>query len=127
MAPLRNRSSGHTQVYIISSEDWKDISDNTYKALEVARRLGIFSKDADSERLAGDIRRKIAFLDSGGQLDTRLIAVTDSASLVGPYTLLEGNRRLIAFITRNSFQGNKIYLGYSPDVRHYWWARKTYK
>jgi len=115
-----------SKFYIISSEDWRDISAHTYRALDVVQRFRLNSENPDAQRLATDILQKVAFLNSGGQLDTRLIAVTDSPSLLGPYTFLEGNRRLVAFMSRNSVEGSEIYLGHSLDVRHYWWARKTY-
>ena len=79
-------------LFIISSDDWSDISGGTFLVSEVAARINSHSNDKDSIRIASDIRKKISFLESGGQLDSRLIMVTNSPTLTSPFTLIEGNK-----------------------------------
>lgn len=115
------------RIFIISSDDWTDISGGTFRVSDVAHRVDLPSSNADTNRLAGDIRGKLNHLDSGGQLDQRLIGITDSPSLFGPFTLIEGNRRSAVFYRRNLLVGSLIFVGYSPLVVDCTWTRHTYR
>ena len=115
------------RLYIISSDDWSDISGGTFLASEVAVRLDTKSNNADTIRIANDIRKKLNYIDSGGHLDSHLVAITNSPSLTGPFTLLEGNRRCVAFYLRRTLIGSEIFVGFSPAVVECKWARHTYR
>jgi len=115
------------RLFIISSDDWTDISGGTFRVSKVAHRLDLPSSSADTNRLAGDIRCKLSHLDSGGHLDQRLIGITDSPSLFGPFTLIEGNRRSATFCHRGVLVGSLIFVGYSPLVVDCSWTRHTYR
>ena len=114
-------------LFIISSDDWSDISGGTFRISEVAARIDSHSNDDNSIRIANDIRKKISFLESGGQLDSKLIIVTDSPKLTCPFTIIEGNRRCVAFYQRNALVGCSVFIGFSPEIVNYCWARHTYR
>ncbi len=114
-------------LYIISSDDWTDISGGTFRVSDVAPRIASPSNCNDSIRIASDIRNKISHLESGNQLDSRLILVTDSPSLTGPFTLIEGNKRCVAFYLRETLIGCSVFVGSSPNIKSYFWARHTYE
>lgn len=114
-------------LFIISSSDWTDISGGSFRVVDVASCVDLPTKNADTKRIGDNIRKKLAFLDSGGRLDTGLIAVTDSLDLTGRFTLIEGNRRSVSFTLRESLVGCMIYTGVSPSISNYKWARKTYR
>ena len=113
-------------LFIISSDDWSDISGGTFRVADVAARLDSHSNNEDSIKIASNIRNKINYLNSGEQLDSRLILVTDSPSLTGPFTLIEGNKRCVTFALRNTLAGKSFFVGCSPKIVDYWWARHTY-
>ncbi len=115
------------RLFIISSDDWTDISGGMFRVIDVAARLDVPSAQADTIRLGGDIRSKIEYLDMGGKLDTQLISITDSPSLFGPFTFIEGNRRSVTFLRRGTLIGSSIFLASSPDVVDCVWASHTYR
>lgn len=114
------------QLFIISSGDWTDISGGTFRVIDVVRRLYIQSSNPDTQRICNDIQEKIKFLDSGGEFDTRLIAVTNCPELKGPFTFIEGNRRSVTLCARKDIVGCHIFLGTSPAIRDYGWAHKSF-
>ena len=116
------------RLFVISSDDWAGISEGSFKVTDVARRLtDLQSSDEETKRIAQDIVNKIAYIESGGPLDTLLIAITDSPSLYGPFTLIEGNKRAVAFAHRNTLVGCSFFVGYSPCVVNCLWTRHTYR
>jgi len=114
------------RLYIISSGDWSDISDGTYRVRNVVNNLNQQSTNLNTQRIIADIRKKMEFLDGGGELDTRLIAVTNLQDLSGPFTFIEGNRRSVTFFARNAIVGCHIYIGVSSEIISYGWARKSF-
>ena len=114
------------RLFIISSDDWTDISGGTFRVLDVVNRLNLRSENPDTQRIINDIRKKMKFLDSGGELDTRLIAVTNCPDLGGPFTLIEGNRRTVTFCVRKAIVGCQIFVGTSPAIISYGWARQSF-
>ena len=116
------------RLFIISSDDWTDISKRSFQVVHVARRrTDLQSSNKDTKRIAQNIDDKIAYIESGGQLDTLLIAITDSPSLYGPFTLIEGNKRAVAFARQNTLAGSLFFVGYSPCVVDCVWTRHTYR
>jgi hypothetical protein len=115
------------KLFIISSIDWADISGGTFRMTDVAARLDNPSTNVHTIRIASDIHDKLSFLSSGGNLDSQLVSITDSPSLFGPFTLLEGNRRSVTFFLRNTLVGSLIFVGYSPNVVDNKWSRYTYR
>lgn len=115
------------RLFIISSDNWMDISGERFRVADVVGRLDTPSVNTDTVRIGDDIRRKIAHVNSGGQLDPRLIVITDSPSLFGPFTLIEGNRRAVTFQRCGTLVGSSIYVGHSPAVVDCVWARHTYR
>jgi len=115
------------RLFVISSDDWADISGGTFRVSDVANRVEVQSSCPDTIRIAEDIRCKISSVDTGRELDRRLIGITDSPSLFGPFTLIEGNRRSATFYRRGLLVGSLVYIGYSPLVVDCFWARHTYR
>lgn len=116
-----------SSMFIISSGDWTDISGGTFRVLDVASRLNAQSDNADTRRLASDIKKKCDHLSKGGELDSKLIAVTHDTALNGPITFIEGNRRSVAFTVNKSLIGKLIFVGASPSIVTYKWAQMTYR
>ena len=114
------------RLFIISSEDWSDISGGSFRAADVEARLDLPTKQQDTLRIANSIRGTINYLKSGGQLDSQLIAITDNPSLLGPFTLMEGNHRCVAFIRCGILTGRSFFVGYSPATTACLWTRHTY-
>lgn len=114
------------RLFIISSIDWTDITGGTFRVTDTVGRLHLQSSNPDTQRLSKDIRKKMTFLDVGGELDTRLIAVTNCPELTGPFTLIEGNRRSVAFCAREELVGRRIFVGVSSAIRDYRWAKKSF-
>jgi len=113
------------KLFIISSDDWKDISDNTFKVLRVSENINKQSINKDTQRLSEDIKRKINFINSGGKLDNTLFLVAVSED--GPFTLIEGNRRAVAFNFLNIIMDCPVFLGISLEMNKYLWARYSFK
>ena len=84
-------------MFILSSGDWYNMSGGSFRVNDVVSRFDLDLEDQDSVRIMEDIRSKIAFLESGKLLDSKLIAVTHDSALNGPFTFIEGNRRSVAF------------------------------
>lgn len=114
------------QLFIISSGDWADISDGTFRVLDVVSRLNLRSDNPDTQRIANDIHKKVEFLNTGRKLDTQLIAVTNSPDLDGPFTIIEGNRCSVALCVCTAIVGCQIFIGTSSDIINYKWAKKSY-
>lgn len=114
------------QLFIISSGDWTDISKGTFSVLDVVNHLNIQSENSDTIRIIKDIRKKMEYLDTGGKLDTQLIAVTNCPDLKGPFTIIEGNRRSVTLCERKELVGCIFFIGTSPDITKYVWAQKSF-
>ena len=114
------------KMFIISSSDWADISGSSFRVSDVASRLNNVSSNKESQRIATDINKKLAYLADGHELDTKLIAVTHDDSLIGPFTFIEGNRRSVVFTINKSMVGKQIFVGVSSKITEYIWAKKTY-
>ena len=116
---------GH--LYIISSRDWIALTNKTFRVIDAARNLDKYNNDQKQDRIITDIREKIRFLESGGKLDHSLITITDSPSLSGPFSIIEGNRRSVAFVYRRMLLGRSIFVGTSPAVVDCKWAKAPYR
>jgi hypothetical protein len=114
-------------MYILSSGNWDIISNGTFRVKDVVRGFELGLEDRGSAKIINDIRDKIAFLESGNVLDSKLIAVTHDDALCGPFTLIEGNHRSIAFTYLETLVGSTIYIGVSSLIRDYSWACKSYQ
>jgi hypothetical protein len=112
------------KMYIIFSADWEGISRRTYLADVVRKNVNKMFFNQDSIRIANDIKKKINYLETGGILDTRLILIADNPS--GPFTVIEGNRRSVAFLSLNRLLKIQVYLGISDNVKVSRWARGMY-
>lgn len=114
------------RLHVISSRDWSDISNGTFQVMHVVLNLNALPKNKDSQRIGNNIRKKLRFLKSGGQLDTRLIAVANGTAADCPITLIEGNRRAVALAVRQQLSGQHIFLGISPQIIDYLWAKRSF-
>ena len=113
------------KLFIISSSDWTDISNGTFKVLDVAAKIKseIVSDNKDTVRLETDILKKINFINCGGSLDPVLFLVAPTVD--GNFTLIEGNRRAVVFSLLNRIIECPVFLGLSTDILKYNWARKS--
>jgi len=115
------------KLFIISSSDWNDISGGSFKVINVVNRLNENFTEEESIEKIKDIDCKKKFLNSGGLLDTKLIAVTDSLGLDNKITFIEGNKRSVLLCELNKMIGNRIFVGVSQRVIDYHWTRYTYR
>lgn len=113
------------KIYIISSDDWNDISKFTFLAKSVSENFNNVFLNQDSIRISDNIKNKVSFLSNGGEMDTKFILVTDN--IYGPYTILEGNKRTVTLLYLNKLIGTNIYLGVSERIKDYIWARYMYR
>jgi hypothetical protein len=114
------------RLYVISSQDWHHISGRTFRVLDAARNIENNSGDIKPLHIIENIREKVRFIKSGGELDRGLITITDSPSLSGPFTIIEGNRRSVAFACCRMLSGNTVFVGTSPGVVDCTWAKAPY-
>jgi len=115
------------QLFVISSRDWYSLTNGTFRVINAVRNIEDETSNKRPVRLIKDIREKVRFLKSGGDLDRGLITITDSPSLSGPFSIIEGNRRSIAFGCRRMLIGSIIFVGTSPGVVDCTWAKSPYK
>ncbi|MDO8460225.1 MAG: hypothetical protein Q7S74_03895 [Nanoarchaeota archaeon] len=112
-------------LHIISSGDWKEISEGTFLVEKVVKNLDNNSTDENTIRISKDIKSKVDFLESGENLDTRLVLVSNNTE--NPFTIIEGNRRSVAFLLLGQLVGKEVYLGMSNSMNSYVWAKHSYE
>ena len=115
------------RLFIITSGDWTEISGGTFRVADVAARLDLPRMNADTLRISNDIKGKMEYLEGGGELDTKLIAVSHDSELRGPFTFIEGNRRSVALHRLGQLEGTSIYVGLSSSIVDYPWAKAAYR
>ena len=108
-------------LFIISSDDWRrDGLCNPDFRLTTA--VSNYANQPHSLDKLKDIEAKeTLFASDLKALDTKLILVSISKS--GPFTIIEGNKRAVALGKLKKLVGLQIFLGISPNVSDYWWAR----
>lgn len=119
-------SSDLNRLYIISSEDWSNLSLDSFSVKTVAENINKKFQDEDSLRLQADIQAKVQYLKQGGSLDSILMLVAESEN-ADKLTLIKGNKRAVSFLLNNQLEGLNVYIGVSPEIKQYYWARKTYR
>ena len=110
-------------IFNISSDDWKQdgICVPDFKLMTSSRNIQN-SFQGNKQR---DILNKLnTFQDKPELLDKVLFLVADK--LDGPFTLIEGNRRGVALCILENLAGIEVFLGVSPSIKSYKWARYSY-
>lgn len=108
-------------TYIISSDDWREdkICTLDFKLLTAISNYKISNYNIGKYK---NIREKeIIFQNNIDGLDKKFIFVSPSQS--GPFTIIEGNKRAIALGILGKLSNLEIYLGISPRIKNYFWAR----
>jgi hypothetical protein len=113
------------KLFIISSDDWKDISAGTFSVNNVVKNIFTQSDNKDTQRISKNIQDKIKYITDGNKLDTALFLVSQTPN--GPFTIIEGNKRSVVFSLMDTIVGCNAFLGVSPEINKYWWARYTFK
>ena len=111
--------------FIISSDDWKQegLCDPDFK---LTTAITNYSSTPSSNGKYGDIRAKELLFSSGqNTLDTKLILVSPSKE--GPFTFIEGNKRVIALGKLQKIVGLEFFFGISPSIKDYLWARYSHE
>lgn len=106
-------------LYNIAAPDWQDISNNTFLVRETANHVNLFDINTSNITI---IRNRIDNIRNGFIPDTMLIAITKSSNFNCPITIIEGNKRSVAFYCLGSLIGIEIFIGISPEVPNYTWA-----
>jgi len=105
------------KIFIISSDDWRAIT-RTFRVIDSVNSLyqGIIDEKTDNI-----LRKKALYEKDLDALDRKFILV--SPSIEGNFTIIEGNKRVVALHSINRLIGNRIYLGISKKIIDYVWAR----
>ncbi len=113
------------KFYICSSDDWRT-EGLCFPDFKLVTAIENYKKSNFSYGKYADIKAKedIFAKDLNG-LDTRFIVVADNTS--GPFPVIEGCKRCIALGNLNKLTGNEVYLGISPNIKTYVWARHMYE
>ena len=112
------------KLYICSSDDWS-AEGLCIPDFKVVTAVENYKKSDYSTGKFADIKAKEDILtkDIDG-LDTKLIIVSDNPN--GPFTLIEGCKRSVALGNLGKLVSLKVYLGVSPAIKTYIWARYMY-
>ena len=112
------------KIYIISSDDWSS-EGLCVPDFRLKTAIDNYSKSTFTSGKYVDIKvKEDIFTSNPGGLDTKLIMVSNSTN--GPFTVIEGNKRSIALYCSGRLVGLEIYIGVSPAVRSYVWARHSF-
>lgn len=95
-----------TRTYVIGSADWKNAY-GTYRLSELA--LAPFVGKNDPDNHVARIDSVLRGIDAGRTFEFPIM-VAGSGS--GPFVIIEGNHRAIAYQKRNLFHGRNVYIGF---------------
>ncbi len=115
------------RLYIISSDNWTGVSTGTFQVTAVASHVASMQGASAVDPIARKILGQVAHLDADGELPSGLVAVTDDPTLNGRFTFIEGNHRAVACLRAGILVGASIFVGVSPLMGAYHWARHTYR
>ncbi len=107
------------KIYVISSDDWQELT-QSFKIVDAAKQIGKTPKNS----LARSIMEKKRFYEQKSRSQDRFLILV-SPTIAGNYTIIEGNKRAIALLSLKKLVGSQVYLGVSPKIRDYYWARNT--
>lgn len=112
------------KLYICSSVDWVQ-GGLCVPDFKVNTAIQNYEKSDKSQGKYADIKAKIEiFAQDIGGLDTKLVLVADNPS--GPFTLIEGCKRSVALGSLQKLSGLEVYLGVSPAIKSFIWAKAMY-
>lgn len=112
------------KLYICSTDDWQ-AEGLCYPDFKLLTAVENYKKSSFGYGKYADIKNKEdVFAKSVDGLDTKFVLVTDAIS--GPYTIIEGCKRCVALGNLDKLTGNQVYLGISPSIRTFVWARYMY-
>lgn len=101
-------------IYIIFAADWQNdyslITNNDWRLNSVLENYRIGSP-LNNQRILEIFNRKSA-------TETKLILIAEDIE-TGPFWIMEGNRRAIAFLDDNRLIGNLVYVGVSKRISHF--------
>ena len=110
------------KIYIISSDDWIRDGLCTKNDFRLSTALNNFRTGEGMNAKINNIKMKVnAFEKDPEIMGTKLILV--APRLNGPFTIIEGNKRSVALAHLSLMPGLQIYLGISPEIETYFWAR----
>jgi len=69
------------------------------------------------------LEKKKIYEQNLNHLDRTFIFV--SPTIKGNFTIIEGNKRAPALLSLKKLVGSQVYLGISPKIRDYCWAKYT--
>ena len=112
-------------LFIISSDDWcrDGLCNPNFKlttAVSNYKRL-----PHPSGKLKNIYEKEVVLERDLNALDTKLVLV--SINTDGPFTIIEGNKRAVALGKLDRLVGLEVYLGISPNIKNYVWARHAYE
>lgn len=109
-------------IFNISSDDWRTdgICVADFRVTTAASNVHEYGGAKHEDILN---KQKI-FCNQNHLLDTKFFLVADG--IEGPFTLIEGNRRAVALCRLNKLIASEAFVGVSPSIKNYVWARYTY-
>lgn len=114
-------SSDINKFFVISSDDWLQdgLCIPDFRLTTAINNFKQSPKKTEKHKNISD--KQDIFKSDSDKLDTKLILVAPSRQ--GPFTIIEGNKRSVALGSLDRLNGLKIYLGVSPHIESYIWAR----
>jgi hypothetical protein len=107
------------KIYIISSDDWKVLV-QSFKLVDAVKSLEENQQTSLGESI---LETKKAYEKNLNGLDRVLVFV--APTIRGNYTIIDGNKRAVALLSLKKLIGLQVYLGISPKIRDYYWAKYT--
>lgn len=107
------------KIYVISSDEWRGLA-QSFKLADVVKSLETPRLNSLARSI---LEKKKVYEQNLNALDRVFILV--SPTVTGNYTIIEGNKRASALLSLKKLVGSQIYLGVSPKIRDYFWARLT--
>lgn len=109
------------KLYIISSDDWK-AEGLCVPDFKLITAINNYNQSTKNNGKYADIKIKEQIFTSNiNSLDKKFILVSEDK--LGPYTIIEGNKRAIALGNIGKLVGIEIYIGVSNAIRNYVWSR----
>lgn len=112
------------KIYICSSDDWLN-EGLCFPDFKLTTAIVNYKKSNFGYGKYADIKAKEnIFAQNINGLDTKFVLVADNSQ--GPFTLIEGCKRSVALGNLGNLIGRNVFVGISPSIKTYVWARYMY-
>jgi len=114
-------STDINKIYVISSDDWKNefLCVPDFKLLTALSNYKLFNYNIGKYK--NICEKEALFKNDKNVLDKKFIIVAPKQD--GPFTVIEGNKRMIALANLGVLSDIEVFLGLSSRINDYKWAR----